>query len=76
MNIIERATAPTPRFFRILRSIGMALTAIAAAVIGVETMPEQITEIATYVATAGAAITAVSQVTVDEEALDEEREIH
>ena len=33
MNIVERAKAPTPKFFRILRSIGLSLLAISGSVI-------------------------------------------
>jgi hypothetical protein len=69
MTVIERAVAPTPKFFRILRAIGMALTAIAAAVIGVKATPSAIADIAAHVATAGTVLTAVSQITVDEKAL-------
>jgi len=75
MTILERAIAPTPKFFRILRTIGMALTAIAATIIGAKTSPQEIVDIATHVATAGAVLTAVSQVTVDEQAHAEEQEL-
>ncbi|RYD94893.1 MAG: hypothetical protein EOP50_08865 [Sphingobacteriales bacterium] len=74
MTIIERAVAPTPKFFRILRLIGMALTAIAATVIGAKTTPQEIVDIAAHVATAGAVLTAVSQLTVDDQAIREAEE--
>lgn len=74
MTIIERAVAPTPKFFRILRLIGMALTAIAATVIGAKTTPQEIVDIAAHVATAGAVLTAVSQLTVDDNAIREAEE--
>jgi len=69
MTLLERAAAPTPKFFRILRAIGIFLTTLAAGVAGIETIPENILQIATHVATAGAILTAVSQVTVDDKAL-------
>ena len=69
MTVLQRAVAPTPKFFRILRSIGLILTTIAAGVLGGESIPDGIMAIATHVATAGAVLTAVSQVTVDEKAL-------
>lgn len=68
MNVLERAAAPTPRFFRILRTIGILLTTLAAGVLGMEALPEGIAGVASHVATAGAILTAVSQVTVDEKA--------
>lgn len=74
MTIIERAVAPTPKFFRILRTIGMVLTAIAATVIGAKTTPQAIVDIAAHVATAGAVLTAISQVTVDDKAMREAEE--
>ena len=33
MNILERAKAPTPKFFRILRSIGLALLGISGSIV-------------------------------------------
>ncbi|MBS3993111.1 MAG: hypothetical protein KGZ87_05295 [Bacteroidetes bacterium] len=33
MNIIERAKAPTPKFFRTLRSIGLTLLAVSGSVL-------------------------------------------
>ena len=32
MNIVERAKAPTPKFFKILRSIGLALLGISGSI--------------------------------------------
>jgi hypothetical protein len=69
MTVLQRAAAPTPKFFRILRTIGIFLTTLAAGVIGIETIPDSIAMIASHVATAGAILTAVSQVTVDEKAV-------
>jgi len=33
MNIIERAKAPTPKFFRILRTVGLTMLAISGSVL-------------------------------------------
>ena len=65
MNIISRATAPTPKFFKGLRLLGIILTAISGVFFGRSTSAE-VKEIATHIATAGAVIAAVSQVTVDD----------
>ena len=74
MNLIERAKAPTPKFFRILRSIGLALLAISGTVIAAPVvLPVVIVSVAGYMAVAGGVITAVSQMTVGEEILADEQ---
>jgi uncharacterized membrane protein HdeD (DUF308 family) len=68
MNIVERAKAPTPKFFRVLRSIGLALLAISGSVIAAPVvLPVAVVTVAGYVAVAGGVISAVSQMTVDDE---------
>ncbi|NDP21193.1 MAG: hypothetical protein GZ091_08945 [Paludibacter sp.] len=70
MNVIKRAKAPTPKFFRILRAIGLALLAISGSVIAAPVvLPVAVVSIAGYIAVAGGVISAISQVTVDEAAL-------
>jgi uncharacterized membrane protein len=54
MNIIERAKAPTPQFFKVLRSIGMALLAISGSIIAAPVvLPVAVVSIAGYAALAG-----------------------
>lgn len=66
MNLVERAKSPTPKFFRILRSIGLAMLAISGSVIAAPVaLPVAIVTVAGYVAVAGGVISAVSQITVD-----------
>lgn len=66
MNIVERAKSPTPKFFKVLRSIGLALLAISGSVIAAPvTLPVAVVTVAGYVAVAGGVISAVSQMTVD-----------
>ena len=66
MNLIERAKAPTPKFFRILRSIGLALLAVSGSVIAAPVvLPAAVVSVAGYMAVAGGVISAVSQITVD-----------
>ena len=62
MNIVERAKAPTPKFFRILRTVG--LTAPVA-------LPAALVSVAGYLAVAGGVISAVSQVTLPKEPDDD-----
>ncbi|RVT79649.1 hypothetical protein EOD40_00625 [Flavobacterium sufflavum] len=70
MNIIERIKAPTPKFFKRLRSIGLALLAISGSVIAAPVvLPSIVVSIAGYAALAGGVISAISQVTVDDASL-------
>lgn len=69
MNVLERAAAPTPSFFKKLRLLGLILTTASGVLIGGEMATGVILEIVKHIASAGAVLVAVSQVTVDEEAL-------
>ena len=52
-EIIQRAKAPTPKFFRLLRNIGLALAAASAVVITAPiTLPAAVVTAAGYVAVA------------------------
>lgn len=66
--MVERLKAPTPKFFRILRNIGLALAAASGAVLAAPVaLPAGIITAAGYVGVAAGILTAVSQATVDEE---------
>ena len=72
MNFTERAKAPTPKFFRVLRTIGLSLLAVSGSIIAAPiAFPAGLVAIAGYVAVAGGVLSAVSQVTVDYEAKEE-----
>ena len=72
MNILERAKAPTPKFFRILRSIGLALLGISGSIVASPViLPTAVVTAAGYVAVAGGVISAISQITVDDKAKKE-----
>lgn len=68
MNIVERYKKPTPKFFRTLRNIGIALATAGGAIIAAPiTLPALLVTVATYMTVAGTVVTAVSQaVTIDE----------
>ena len=75
MNIIKRVKAPTPKFFKILRSIGLALLAISGSVIASPIiLPVTVVTVAGYMAVAGGVLSAVSQMTVVEENLNKPRD--
>ena len=68
MNIIERVKAPTPKFFRILRSIGLLLLAVSGTIVAAPVvLPAMVVNVAGYVAIVGGVISAVSQVSVKED---------
>ena len=67
MNIVERAKAPTPKFFKILRSIGLALLGISGTIVAAPiVLPATVVTVAGYLAVAGGVVSAVSQVTIPE----------
>jgi ABC-type xylose transport system permease subunit len=69
MNVVNRAKAPTPKFFKILRTIGLALLGISGSVIAAPVaLPAAVVTAAGYIAVAGGVMSAVSQVTVDDSA--------
>ncbi|MDD2985543.1 hypothetical protein [Flavobacterium sp.] len=75
MNIAKRAKAPTPKFFKILRTIGLALLGISGSVMAAPVaLPSAVVTAAGYIAVAGGVMSAVSQVTVDDSAKKEAEE--
>ncbi|QNM85849.1 hypothetical protein H9I45_05095 [Polaribacter haliotis] len=72
MKIIERYKKPTPKFFRVLRNIGIALATAGGAIIAAPvSIPAAIITVATYMTVAGTVATAVSQAVVSDEKKDE-----
>jgi hypothetical protein len=70
MNIIKRAKAPTPKFFKVLRNIGLALAAVGGTILAAPiALPVVVTSIGGYLAVAGGVVSAVSQLTTGEEIL-------
>ena len=66
MGLIHRMVAPTPVFFKTLRTIGLCLTAAGGAVLAAPvTLPEIAINIAGYLLVAGGIMTAVSQAAVE-----------
>lgn len=67
MKIVERIKAPTPKFFKLLRSIGLVLLAISGTVVAAPVvLPAVVVSVAGYIAVAGGVISAVSQMTVED----------
>jgi len=70
MNIIKRAKAPTPNFFKVLRNIGLVMAAVGGTILAAPiALPVVVTAVGGYLAVAGGVISAVSQLTTRDEAL-------
>ena len=66
MSVVERVKAPTPKFFRTLRTIGLALAAIGGAILASPiALPAGLVAAAGYIVLAGGVVSAVSQTAVD-----------
>ncbi|MDR2221173.1 MAG: hypothetical protein LBE34_00380 [Flavobacteriaceae bacterium] len=64
--IIERAKAPTPKFFKTLRTVGLSLLAVSGGILAAPiALPAALTTLATYLAVAGGIASAISQITVE-----------
>lgn len=71
MKIIERYKKPTPKFFKILRNVGIALATAGGAIIAAPmSIPATLITVATYITVAGTVATAVSQAVVADEKND------
>jgi hypothetical protein len=68
LNLVERIQAPTPKWFKKLRAIGLALAAIGGAIVAAPVaLPAGLVSVAGYLGLAGGVITAVSQTAVSTE---------
>lgn len=68
LNLVERVKAPTPKWFKIVRTIGITLTAVGGAIIAAPvTIPATIITVAGYLALGGTIATAVAQTAVQAE---------
>jgi uncharacterized membrane protein HdeD (DUF308 family) len=62
LNLVERVTAPTPKWFKIIRNIGITLTAVGGAILTVPiALPATIVTVGGYLILGGAVATAISQ---------------
>lgn len=69
MNIIDRLQSPTPSFFKKIRTIGLVLAAVSGTLLAAPVaLPVVVSQLAGYLAVAGAVATAVSQTATDADA--------
>ncbi len=63
-QIIDRAKAPTPKFFKVLRNIGLIMAGIGTVLLTAPVaLPAAVVTVGGYLVTAGGVATAVSQFT-------------
>jgi uncharacterized membrane protein HdeD (DUF308 family) len=75
MNIVERALAPTPKWFKVLRSIGIALASVGGVIIASPVaLPVGLVSAAGYLVLGGSIISVVSQTAVKSEEAPEPKE--
>lgn len=62
MNVVQRMKAPTPKFFKVLRTAGIALVTAGGTLLAAPvSLPAIVLTIAGYVTVAGMVMSAVSQ---------------
>jgi len=67
-KVIKRMKKPTPAFFKKLRNIGLGMAAVSASVFAIPvSLPAVVTQVAGYLAVAGAVAGSVSQAAVKNE---------
>jgi hypothetical protein len=68
MNLVERALAPTPKWFKILRTVGIALASVGGIIIASPVaLPVGLVSAAGYLVLGGSIISVVSQTAVKSE---------
>ena len=68
MNIVDRALAPTPKWFKVLRSVGIALASVGGIIIASPVaLPVGLVSAAGYLVLGGSIISVVSQTAVKSE---------
>lgn len=75
-KIVERIKAPTPKFFKVLRNVGLVLAGVGTVLLSAPvSLPATVVTIGGYLVTAGGVATAVSQITnIADDAIGEKNE--
>lgn len=75
ITLAERLTAPTPKFFKTLRTVVLSLAGVATAIIAAPVaLPAIVTTVAGYVIAAGTVAGAVSSLPVDFDKLAKQKQ--
>jgi len=68
LTLVQRVVAPTPKFFRLLRTIGIVIGLVGGAILASPVvLPAAIVTVGGYLAVAGSIVTGVSQTAVGKE---------
>lgn len=68
MNVVERTLAPTPKWFKVLRTVGIALASAGGVIIASPVaLPVGLVSVAGYLVLGGSIISVVSQTAVKSE---------
>jgi len=68
LNIVERVTAPTPKWFKIIRTVGITLTAVGGAILTAPiALPATIVTVGGYLILGGTVATAIAQTAMQTE---------
>ena len=75
LNIVERVKAPTPKWFKIVRTIGITLTAVGGAILAAPVaIPATIVTVAGYLTLGGTIATAVAQTAIQAEESEQKQD--
>ena len=75
LNLVERALAPTPKWFKILRTVGITLASVGGIIIAAPVaLPVGLVSAAGYLVLGGSIISVVSQTAVKTEETPEPKE--
>ena len=73
MNVVDRVKAPTPKFFKVLRTIGLSLAAAGGAILASPiALPAGIVTVGGYLVAGGTVLGAVGQTAVDDKCEEDE----
>ncbi|WP_407517573.1 hypothetical protein [Elizabethkingia anophelis] len=76
MNLLKRVKAPTPKLFRVLRNIGLALASAGGVLLAAPVaLPAIVVTVGGYLTVAGGVLSAVSQIVVMEEKEESENKV-
>lgn len=71
LNLVERVKAPTPKWFKIIRTVGITLTAVGGAILTAPvTLPATIVAVGGYLILGGTVATAIAQTAMQTEDTD------
>ena len=70
MSLVKRVNAPTPKFFKVLRNIGLVLATVGGTIMAAPiALPILVSSAGGYLVVAGGVLSAVSQLTTTDESL-------